>query len=148
MVWRLKDEQIEWLGERFPNLFYDRMNNNILGTVEFSCQYKELESVSDKYEIRINLNLGNFLPAVYETGGKIKHIAKVKGKQLEDLHQYSDGRLCLIRSDEFFKWYPCGFDLRRLMENVITHLYWVSYFSLYGKEPWPSQPHGGNYLKL
>lgn len=148
MAWSLREDQIEWLGENFPQLFYDRAHNNILGTVEFSRQYKGKETVSDKYEILINLNFGILLPAVYETGGKIKHLAKVKGKKIEDLHQYSDGKLCLIRPDEFWKFYPYGFDIKRLMENIVSHLYWVSYISRFDEEPWPAQPHGGNYITL
>jgi len=92
--------------------------------------------------------MGNLLPEVYETKGKIERFAKIKNKKLVDFHQYEDGKLCLIRSDEYEKWYPHGLELHRLMDNIVTHLYWVSYFYRYDKEPWPSQPHGGAYFPI
>lgn len=43
---------------------------------------------------------------------------------------------------KFTKFYPNGFEIEPFMNHLSSHLYWVSHYELYNKEPWPGEFHG------
>lgn len=140
----LTDEDIKWLGEKFPSLSHVRGPNRLVGDFHFSAKYKNLETIDDCYSLIIDLNESDSsgLPRVYEIGARIKKIAKIQNKKLLDLHQYPNNQLCLIHPSKVHSWYKNGVDLRSFMDNLTTHLYWISYVDRYNKEPWPGEKHG------
>lgn len=145
---QLTDNDKSWLGDNYPELTFDETTNIIKGSLAFSLQYCEGKTISDKYDIEILLNEQDYslLPVVKEVGGKIQRYATIAHIRQDQLHQYEDGRMCMVRPDKVEQWYVDGFDFKTLMHHIETHLYWVTHTALYGKEPWPGEPHGGEYI--
>ncbi len=152
-VIKLNPEQIDFLNYNYPNLNYDLVNNVIKGTLSFNLKFKNQgEVIIDEYQIEIDLNnvsdLG--IPKVRETEGRIFEIASKKNKSSSDLHLNSiNGEMCIIIPPKAKERYPNGFDLKILLEHLEEHLYWVSFFEKFDKEPWMSYGHGEiGYLQL
>jgi len=134
--------EISWLWKVQPGLTYIHGANLLAGTFKYTAQYRNLETITDSYDLVINFNSGGILPNVYETKGKIEKMAKIIGKPLYDFHVNSDRTLCMIRNDKVTSMYENGFDLILFISHLTTHLYWVSYYGIYGKEPWKAEEHG------
>lgn len=142
MVYELEKEDLEWLKVNQPGLTFNPQTKTVSGIITFSCQYADKETITDSYQIEILFNSPERLPLVYEVGEKIHKIANMQNKPLNDLHQYEDNHLCLIRWDKMKDWYKNGFDFKTFMYHLETHFYWLSYVYRYNKEPWPADQHG------
>ena len=148
MEYDLTQENLDWLKVNQPGLTFDRSSKTLSGVFKFSCQYENKEVITDSYEVKISFKSTEPLPMVYETGGKIRRTAMLQGKPLNDLHQYDDNHLCLIRWDKMKDWYKDGFDFETFMGHLETHFYWLSYVYRYNTEPWPADPHGWPNLEM
>lgn len=100
---RLTDEEIVWLHQYQPHIFYFHKEGKAYGYFALNAQYAG-KRIIDKYEIAIDFaRLENrAIPLVYEVGGRIRKTACLYNKPLIDLHQYDDNHLCLIRPDIFW----------------------------------------------
>jgi hypothetical protein len=138
----LTDNEFNWLTKHHSGLTYMPSARMIVGRFEMNAQFKDLAPITDNFEILIKLHSGDTFPSVYETGGKIKKMAKMLNLPLSELHVNSDDTLCLIRPDKIKIYYPKGVNIKDYMTHLESHLYWVSYFYQYGKAPWTAEKHG------
>lgn len=88
------------------------------------------------------------LPDVWDEAHRIQRVAKLLNKPLIDLHNYPDGRQCLIRTDKFLERFPCGVPLPQFFDLLKSHFYWEAYVENYNKEPWPGEAHGWDENEL
>lgn len=139
-------KEISWLHKVQPGLTYIEGANILAGTFKYKAQYRSLETITDSYNLIIELNSGSVLPKVYETNGKIERMSRIMGKELCDFHVNPNGTFCMIRRDKIFSIYKHCFDLKLFINHLTTHLYWISYYGVYGKEPWKAEEHGFGYL--
>jgi hypothetical protein len=149
----LSELDIGILRDKAPQMHYDNARNTIIGQLDFHMQYQDNgEIIHDSYGIEIDLNRisKDGLPVVRETYGRIISIAKQWGVPHHDLHITNDnGEMCIIHPAKVKERYPHGFDLSILIDHIQEHLYWISYYEKYGKEPWPAYGHGElGYLEL
>lgn len=143
MVHLTEDERI-WLQVNYPQLNYDEERSIINGTFPINHTYRGC-TIKDKFEILIPLwqmRNRNEYPVVFNTDGRINNIAKRKKIDCIDLHIGENKRLCLGLPERFEEYYPSGFDIQTFCKHLSEHLYWVSYFERYNKEPWPAELHG------
>lgn len=148
MVFVISNLDIVWLKVNYPRLTFYPKDNILAGELTFSCEYADRENITDSYQILIMFNSRELLPEVYELSGKILRTSKIMGISVRDLHQYEDGRLCLIRWDKLDDWYKNGFNIQDFMRHIESHLYWTSYVDRYGVEPWSAEKHGWPNKKL
>ena len=148
---RLSEEDINLMQRLASELIYFPKKNIIRGVLSFNLQFgKNGEKIIDKYQIEIDLNnVDQGLPIVRETGKRIRNIAIKKGLKLMDLHIDNNDEMCLIIPPKIKEKYPNGFDLETLIEHIQEHLYYISFFEKYNKEPWKAYGHGDEgYLDL
>jgi len=138
----LSDYDISWLQQRQPQMLYNKDTRNWEGRFCFSLRYQNKEAITDDYYIRVDFSSNGELPLVYDAGGKIARQALLTGRKMIDMHLYSDGHLCMIHQNKLKEWYRGGFKLSKFVKHIETHLYWVSYVTKYGQEPWDAEPHG------
>ena len=138
----LTDSEFNWLTKHHPGLTYIPSARMIAGRFKIHAQFNDMAPIIDDYEILVKFNWGNDFPTVYETGGKIKKMAKMLNLPLSELHVNSDETLCLIRPDKIRLHYPRGLNIKDFIKHLESHLYWVSYFFQYGKAPWKAEKHG------
>ncbi len=138
----LTDSELNWLIKNHPSLTYMPSARMIAGKLCFTAKYCDLAEITDEFDVLIKLHYGNTFPTVYETGGKIKRMAKLLNLPMSELHVNYDNTLCLIRPDKMKHHYPQGLNIRDFIRHLETHLYWVSYFYQYGKAPWTAEKHG------
>jgi hypothetical protein len=139
-------KEISWLHKVQPGLTYIEGTNILAGTFKYKAQYRSLETITDSYNLIIELNSGSVLPKVYETNGKIERMSRIMGKKPCDFHVNPNGTFCMVRRDKIFSMYKHYFDLKLFINHLTTHLYWISYYGIYGKEPWKAEEHGFGYL--
>ncbi len=140
----LSNQDIFFLEESYPKLKFDKLNNTISGVLSFYRSYKE-KPIHGKYSVEFKLEHGNdsILPKVRETKSKILSIANRKKLLPKDLHLNSlDGDMCLIIPIRENEYYPNGFELKRFLNHLEEHLYWITYFERYNEKPWEDQAHG------
>lgn len=131
--WRLGE-----LLKEFPNLTVEPIVNGqarISGTLAFSLQYQDLESIADAYTVAIDIpdNFPKRLPGVRETGGRIP----------KRFHTNPDATLCLGSPSR--QRLALGQDptlLRFIKKCVTPYLYAYSYFQTHGVLPFGELPHG------
>ena len=148
---RLSERDLELLPCIAPELQYSTTKNLIHGFLSFDLQYEENgKRLVDKYKIEIDLNKTiDGLPVVRETANQIKGIAIRKNMRLIDLHINDNNEMCLLIPPKIKEKYPDGFDLKTLLEHIQEHLYYISFFEKYNKEPWKAYAHGDEgYLEL
>lgn len=141
----LTDKEIDWLNVNFPRLTYDQISNSISGRIGIDMHYLDNPVIKDSYNVRIDMasmTTRNELPDVYNTDNRIINVAKKKGKPIADFHIDGNGKLCMMFPLKFSKFYPNGFEIAPFMTHLSSHLYWVSYYELYNKEPWRGEFHG------
>lgn len=142
---KLNKEDIDFLRKEYPELDYNETNNTISGNLCFCRSYDE-KKICGKYAVEFKLEHGDnsILPKVRETKGKILNIAKRKNKSRADVHLNShDGELCLIFPLKEKEFYPNGFELKRFLNHLEEHFYWITYFDRYNEKPWEDEPHNG-----
>ncbi len=145
----LTDKEKNWLIANYHTLTYDQTSNSIFGRMDINVHYLDLPVIKDSYSVRIDLSTmksRNELPDVYNTDHRILNAAKKKGKPTADFHIDNKGKLCMIYPLKFAKFYPSGFKIEPFMAHLSSHLYWVSHYELYDKEPWRGELHGGAAL--
>ena len=120
----LSDYEISWLQHRQPKMQYNNETGIWEGLFCFSLQYQDKEVITDEYYIKVDFKSSGDLPFVF------------------DMHLYNDGHLCMIHHNKMKEWYRRGFKLSKFVKHIETHLYWVSYVTKYGQEPWKAEPHG------
>ncbi|WP_027360769.1 hypothetical protein [Desulforegula conservatrix] len=153
-TYRLTEDEIKFLGRKYPYLKYNKDINIIKGVIDFDLEFPSENSVriKDKYSIEIDFSKVNdhTLPSIRETDGKISNIAERKKIPREDLHlNNKNGELCIIIPPKIKERYPNGFDLEEFLNHLEEHLYWVSYYDRYNKKPWPDYGHSElGYLQL
>ena len=141
----LTDQEKNWLHANYPSLTYDQTSNSISGRMDINTHYLDRPIIKDSYSVRIDLSAmksRNEMPDVYNTDRRIINAAKKKGKPTADFHIDDKGKLCMILPLKFTKFYPDGFKLELFMAHLSSHLYWVSHYDLYNKEPWRGELHG------
>ena len=145
---RYSASEMQEINRHFPNLYFSE--GVVQGEIDFSVKYKSSVSkhnkywkivpclpahggIQDVYEIEIRLNeLRNGKPIVFETGGRIKRLAKELNLQNIDLHLYPSDEDCCL-----------GIFLpninETLSEFVLNKVYpyfvWQAYYSKYRKIP-------------
>lgn len=143
---RLSKEDLNLLEEKYPGLTYTETDNKIKGVLSFYRSYNE-KPVKGKYSIEFKLEYSSnsILPKVRETEGKILNIARRKKlPSFADIHLNNlNGELCLIFPIKEKMFYPNGFELKRFLNHLEEHFYWVTYFDRYDKKPWKDEPHNG-----
>ena len=145
----LSNDEMKWLGENYPSLSYDKAKGIITGFLEFDLCYKDKPRIHDCYKIKIDLSSIKsrmMLPKVYNIDGRINAIAKRKQISTADLHLNSDNTLCLIFPLKIKDKYPTGVTIQKFIEHLSEHLYWVSFYERYNKEPWKGEQHSLNAL--
>lgn len=153
-VIQLTNEDIVFIREKYPELNYSPEENIIRGLFYFCRHYQDerIDSIYDCYQIEINLNklINNTIPSIMETAGRIKEIARVKKKDLADLHLNTEtGEMCLIIPPKIKEKFPNGFNLHEYLNIVESHLYWISHYEKFDKPPWPAMEHGDDgYFQL
>lgn len=148
--YELTTEEQRWLKYHQPKLFYFHEERKAYGYFSFRSSFQNCV-IPDEYEIKIDFARLEYkmIPYVYEVGNRIERAARLYNKPLIDLHQYEDHHLCLIRPDVFVGLFiKRGFFISDLCILINSFLYWQSYFYTFGKEPWPGEEHGLDWLKL
>ena len=138
----LTDSELNWLINNHPRLTYLPSARMIVGNFLVNAKYRELATISDDYDVLIQLNYGDEFPTVYEISGKIKRMTRILNLPQSELHVNYDNTLCLIRPDKLKYHYSKGINIKDFMMHLESHLYWVSYFYQYGKAPWIAEKHG------
>lgn len=139
----LTEKDFELLKAKYPDLTYNKLDNSIGGVLSFYRTFNN-KPIRGKYSIEFKLECSSasILPKVRETKGKILNMAKRKNKLKEDFHLNSDnGEMCLIFPIKEREHYPVGFDFKRFLNHLETHLYWITYFDRYNAKPWVDEPH-------
>ena len=150
----LTEDELNFLSENYPSLFYCKKEATITGTLNFDLTFPDKSGVriKDSYKIEILLKLSSLtmMPIVRETEKKLINIAKRKKLNIIDLHLNSEnGEMCLIIPPKVKERYPNGFNLREFLHHIEEHLYWISYFDRYEKKVWSDQKHGSiGYVQL
>lgn len=159
----LSTNEKKWLNDRFPKLELNETEKgftlkgnfivDMFYDASISEEYvvfptKEEQRTSDKYiydvyQILIDYHDAIFIPAVYETEGRIKAFAQRKRMYLADLHINDRGNLCL-----------CPKPLERVLLNeiytiqdffvrlVMPFFYAQSYYEKFNRWPWKDYSHG------
>lgn len=140
----LSKQEIAWLRQAYPRLFYNEEAGKIAGYFDLHSSYKNI-TITDSFDLRIDLVRLDppFIPQVFEVGNRIRKTSVLYNRPLIDLHQYEDNKLCLIRPDAFLKRFRnAPFILQNFFEIIKAVLYWQAYYERYGVEPWPAEEHG------
>ena len=141
---KLSKEDTDFLNKNYPELKFNETDNTISGKLRFGRSFNE-KTIRGKYSINFKLEQGNdsVLPKVRETKGKILSIYKRKKLTLiADVHlNNKNGELCLMFPIKEKEFYPNGFELKRYLNHLEEHLYWITYFDRYDEKPWEDEPH-------
>lgn len=143
-------EEFKNIQKAFPNLFYEQKGNCIKGELDFGFRYEKRsgkkgknnwiivpcssgsDCLQDCYEIEIRLSHNRTgWPKVFETGGRIKRLAKEIRKPIIDLHIYPhDNSCCLgICVNPNITLYDF------IIREVCPYFVWQAYFDKYRKLP-------------
>lgn len=149
---KLNKQNVEWIQNNYPELRYDRTNNNIIGSIYFTREYGG-HKISDNYDLEIYLatKKGSILPQAKEIGGKIMNLSNRLNCRLLDLHiNETDNTLCLTIDKREEEYFTNGFDISEYFRNLLEpFLFWISHLDKYGKAPWGEYAHGNlGHLEL
>jgi len=120
MAIQLTQQDIDWVIDRYPNIEYDKQNNQFYGELYFKREYQKI-SISDAYSIRVFLNeldSHTGLPKVICETDKIEKIAKNHQISLGDLHINSDGTFCLAIEGEEKSFFKDGFTIQEFLKML------------------------------
>ena len=145
MAIKLSKEDIDWVLDRYPNMEYDRLNNQLFGELPFRREYQGT-LIADAYTVRVFLNhldKHTKLPKVICESNKIGKIAKKYKIDIDDLHINPDGTFCLAIEGEEKNFFKNEFTIQEFFINAIEgFLFQISYFNQYGSLPWGEYAHG------
>lgn len=152
----------KWLVQKYPSLkIRDDSDVTILfGTLKINMVYEDKGGnfvifpkkydgsgvcIKDEYEVKILFQKSNIteLPQVFETGSKIKNLARGKGLPLSDLHVNGDGSVCLCVAGKEKEYFPDGFKTQVFFNQLLIPFFYAqTYFRKYGNWPWGEYGHG------
>ena len=159
---KLRETDLEWLTENFPELAYAPDDPRIAGELRFCAAFDrdsgrlELGDAGahltidtflcDAFKVRIDLSdlQENGWPAVHEVGGRCIDIAEQNQCDMIDLHLFEDGACCLGLNFATAR----NLTLERFIsELVIPFFYRLSYTDRYGlpaakTDLWGDYSHG------
>ena len=159
---KLRETDLEWLTENFPELAYAPDDQRIAGELCFCAAFDwdsgrlELGDTSahraidtflcDAFKVRIELSdlQENGWPVVHEVGGRCVDIAEQNQCEMIDLHLFEDGACCLGLNFAVAR----NLTLERfILELVIPFLYRLSYTDRHGltaakTDLWGDYSHG------
>ena len=145
MAIKLSKEDIDWVLDRYPNMEFDRQNNQFFGELYFKREYQG-EQIADAYSIRVFLDhpdTNRKLPKVICESDKIAKIAEKYKVSIDGLHINPDGTFCLAIEGEEKNFFKREFTIQEFFINAIEgFLFQVSYFNKYGSLPWGEYAHG------
>lgn len=165
-VMKIRDDEIKWLKENFPNLQYDEKSQKIIGELDFCAAYNDRSRtviigdfanetdflIRDVYEVEIclgDLDMNGW-PKVYEIGKRHCKIAEKYNIKIIDLHiNPADNTCCLgIKSPDNRTFRIESF----IYERVIPFLYRLSYVEKFGTgvsndDRWEEYSHGDEGIK-
>ena len=141
----LTQQDIDWVIDRYPNMEYDRRDNQFYGEIYFRRKYKGV-SIADAYSVRVFLNKldkHTGLPKVICESNKIRKIVENHQIDSEDLHINSDGTFCIAIEGEEKSFFKNDFTIQEFFKNSLEEfLFQLSYFDKYGSFPWGEYAHG------
>lgn len=143
-VW-FSDEDIAAAKGRYPRLEQQRPGI-IEGDIDLHAVYGE-EEIKDHFKIRITRDNphSNYLPALYEIGGRTLAVAQQWNVvDQRDLHRNPvDGSACVCVRQAEKQEFPPGSDLLFFMERlVVPYLTGIVLFQRKGRWPWADYSHG------
>ena len=156
----ITNDDLDWLEIHYPGMVYIPSKNILRGCLWFRMVYCPVDDIcvvnpecsadfagsifiEDAYELDIELNDLQSWAVVRETAGRIKWSANKWGRELSDVHVYSDDSLCLCPKPEEKLRFPSGFTLHDFLNNLlIPYLFYQSYFEKHGAELWKGSSHG------
>jgi hypothetical protein len=147
-LYKFSDDELYETLEKYPKLKWNP-DGYLYGNIDVYHQYGDYVS-NDTFEVFIGApeNYPDLPPALIETGGRTKAIAKkYKITNLQDLHcnkRDGNGTACLCAKQEYKIRFPIGSDLVLFIDElVIPYLFALSYFDNRGKWPeWGERSHG------
>lgn len=99
-------------------------------------------TLEDVYELTIEIDASKKKVVVREIGGRIMRTKYRWKLSFADVHMYQDGSLCLCPEPEEKLLFYGDFSLRSFFYNyLIPNLYYQTYLSRFGNEPWKSSSH-------
>jgi hypothetical protein len=118
----------------------------VQGRVQLHASFRGRE-LKDLFAIRITpkSTYSSYLPALFETGGRTRAIARARGvRDLRDLHQNPDDRSACVCPPQLERVKcPPGSGLLVFMhELAIPYLYGLRYYQDNGSWPWGEYGHG------
>lgn len=160
--------ELEWLSHHYPDMYWDTDCQELRGELAFRMTYDSDDEshyiinpnastcigqgilIEDVYKVDIVFWDAQFLPEVWEIGGRIKATQKKWGiDNLVDLHVYSKGDCCLCILPELDQKLPNGFNLEDFFHRLLVpYFYYQSYYEQFGQEPWRGYSHNdAGYLE-
>jgi len=145
MAIQLTHKDIDWVIDRYPNMEYDRQNNQFYGELYFKREHQDI-AIADAYSVRIffnELDDHTGLPKVVCETDKIQKIAETHQMAIGDLHINPDETFCLAIKGEEKSFFKVGFTIQEFFKNSVEEfLFQISYFDRYGSYPWGEYAHG------
>ncbi len=156
----IADDDLAWLKNNYPGVYYVSAKDILQGCIWFRMGYslasgegminppddlhrEDFLVLEDAYDLTINIDFAARKVIVMEIGGRILRTKNRWRLGNADVHMYSDLSLCLCPEPEEKLLFHEGFSLRRLFYYyLIPYLYYQSYLGKFGKEPWKSSSHG------
>lgn len=138
------DEEISSVKARYPGLDLSGPGT-IEGTLNMEAVFDGC-ILSDSFEVRITATSPNsdYVPALYEIGGRTKAIADKYGiTDLRMLHFNIDGTACVCVKQMEKRKFPFGSELLVFVEELaVPYLYALSRFQESQQWPWGDYSHG------
>lgn len=120
-------------------------SDRVEGGIEVYATYDGVE-ISDRFVVRITKSNphSDWLPALYEIGGRTDEIAKRLGiLDRRDLHCNPDGAACVCVKQEERARFPLGARLSDFIEQlVVPYFYGLVFYGRHRKWPWGDYSHG------
>lgn len=137
-AWRVDDLLEKYSGLRLVPIRSEGLK--LAGPITFSAQARDLESITDEYEVEITVppKFPRAVPAVRETAGRIP----------PTYHTLGDGTLCLGSPTRLRLIASESCSLTRFVERcLIPYLYGRSYFEKHGVMPFGELAHGDDGIR-
>ncbi len=145
MAIKLSKKDIDWVLDRYPNMEYDRLNNQLFGELPFRREYQGT-LIADAYTVRVffnHLDVNTGLPKIICESNKIRDIAQKYEIDTGDLHINPDSSFCLAIEGEEKSFFEKEFTIQEFFINAVEgFLFQISYFNGYGSLPWGEYAHG------
>lgn len=156
----ITNRDLDWLESFYPGMIYIPRLNILRGCLWFRMVYKPSKDLcivnpqededfedglflEDAYDLDVEFDDFQAGAKVRETTGRLIWSASKWGRNLIDIHVYSDSSLCLHPPPEEALKFSGGFTIEAFFTKVlIPDLFYQSFFEKTGKEPWRGSSHG------